>query len=65
MLQVRALATGGPGEPFRRLTIGRRNVGPGDVLIDIAYCGVTGDVRFRFALDIRTIAQDRQSSGAA
>jgi hypothetical protein len=35
------------------------------VLIDIAYCGVTGDVRFRFALDIRTIAQDRQSSGAA
>lgn len=25
----------------------------------------TGDVRFRFALDIRTIAQDRQSSRAA
>jgi alcohol dehydrogenase (NADP+) len=40
MLQVRALATGGPGEPFRRVTIGRRDVGPLDVLIDIAYCGV-------------------------
>lgn len=25
----------------------------------------TGDVRFRFALDISTIAQDRQSSRAA
>jgi len=40
MLQVRALATGGPGEPFRRVTIERRDVGPRDVLIDIAYCGV-------------------------
>jgi alcohol dehydrogenase (NADP+) len=40
MLQVRALATGSPGEPFRRVTIGRRDVGPRDVLIDIAYCGV-------------------------
>jgi alcohol dehydrogenase (NADP+) len=40
VLKVRALATGGPGEPFHRVTIERRDVGPRDVLIDIAYCGV-------------------------
>src|ERR1700722_9406748 len=40
MLEVKALATRGPGEPFRRVTIKRRDVGPRDVLIDIAYCGV-------------------------
>jgi alcohol dehydrogenase (NADP+) len=40
VLEVRALATGGPGEPFRRVTIERRDVGRRDVLIDIAYCGV-------------------------
>jgi alcohol dehydrogenase (NADP+) len=38
--EVRALATGGPGEPFHRVTIKRRDMGPRDVLIDIAYCGV-------------------------
>lgn len=40
MLEVSALATDGPGEPFRTVTIERRDVGPRDVLIDIAYCGV-------------------------
>jgi uncharacterized zinc-type alcohol dehydrogenase-like protein len=40
MLTTRALATSGPGEPFEAVTIHRREVGPTDVLIDIAYCGV-------------------------
>lgn len=35
-----ALATDGPGQPFRRTAIERRGVGPRDVLIDIAYCGI-------------------------
>ena len=40
MREVKALATDGPGEPFHQVTIERREVGPRDVLIDIAYCGV-------------------------
>jgi uncharacterized zinc-type alcohol dehydrogenase-like protein len=40
MLEVAAVATSGPGERFRPVTIKRRDVGPRDVLIDIAYCGV-------------------------
>ena len=40
MLAVRALATDGPEKPFRTVNIERRDVGPRDVLIDIAYCGV-------------------------
>jgi uncharacterized zinc-type alcohol dehydrogenase-like protein len=40
LLAVRALATNGPGEPFEPVIIHRREVGPTDVLIDIAYCGV-------------------------
>jgi uncharacterized zinc-type alcohol dehydrogenase-like protein len=40
VLEVSALATDGPAEPFRTVVINRRDVGPRDVLIDIAYCGV-------------------------
>jgi alcohol dehydrogenase (NADP+) len=40
LLAVRALATNGPGEPFETVITHRREVGPTDVLIDIAYCGV-------------------------
>lgn len=40
MEEVRALATSGPGERFQAITIKRRDVGPRDVLIDVAYCGV-------------------------
>ena len=40
MLDVSALATDGPGRPFHPIRIKRRDVGPRDVLIDIAYCGV-------------------------
>ncbi|MEU9787185.1 NAD(P)-dependent alcohol dehydrogenase [Streptomyces phaeochromogenes] len=40
MTPVNARSTAGPGEPFKPTTIDRRDVGPTDVLIDIAYCGV-------------------------
>ncbi|KAA9163318.1 NAD(P)-dependent alcohol dehydrogenase [Amycolatopsis acidicola] len=40
MITVNARATTGPGEPFRPVTIERRDVGPRDVLIDIAYTGI-------------------------
>ena len=40
MLEVKAMATDGPGKPFHTVTIERRDVGPHDILIDIAYCGV-------------------------
>jgi alcohol dehydrogenase (NADP+) len=40
MQTVNALATDGPGEGFHRVTIERRELGPRDVLIDIAYCGI-------------------------
>jgi uncharacterized zinc-type alcohol dehydrogenase-like protein len=40
VLEVKALATDGPGKPFHTVNIERRDVGPRDVLIDIAYCGV-------------------------
>lgn len=40
MVAVRALATDGPEQPFHTVNIERRKVGPRDVLIDIAYCGV-------------------------
>ncbi len=40
MLTVNARATPGPGEPFEPLTIERRDLGPADVLIDIAYAGI-------------------------
>jgi alcohol dehydrogenase (NADP+) len=40
LLTVHARSTAGPGKPFTATTIERRDPGPHDVLIDIAYCGV-------------------------
>lgn len=40
MITVRARCTCGPREPFRPTTIERREPGPRDVLIDIAYAGI-------------------------
>ncbi len=40
MITVNARSTAGAGEPFRATTIDRRDVGPTDVLIDIAYSGI-------------------------
>jgi uncharacterized zinc-type alcohol dehydrogenase-like protein len=40
VITVNARSTAGPGEPFKATTIERREVGPTDVLIDIAYCGI-------------------------
>jgi uncharacterized zinc-type alcohol dehydrogenase-like protein len=40
MISVKARATAGPGERFQPLVIERRDVGPNDVLIDIAYAGI-------------------------
>jgi len=40
VIDTNALATAGRGEGFDRVTIQRRDVGPRDVLIDIAYCGI-------------------------
>ena len=40
MITVNARCTRGPHEPFEATTIDRRNVGPHDVLIDIAYAGI-------------------------
>jgi len=37
---VHARSTSGPGEPFEATTIERRDLGPKDVLIDIAYAGI-------------------------
>ena len=35
-----AYATPGPGAPFEKTTVERRELGPADVLIDIAYAGI-------------------------
>ncbi|BEL03755.1 NAD(P)-dependent alcohol dehydrogenase [Actinoplanes sichuanensis] len=40
MITVNARATTGPSEPFRAVQIERREPGPSDVLIDIAYAGI-------------------------
>src|SRR4051794_13725688 len=40
MLTATAYATSGPSAPFERTTIERRDLGPRDVLIDIAYAGI-------------------------
>ena len=40
MPTVNARATPGPGEPFKPTTIERREPGPTDVVIDIAYAGI-------------------------
>src|SRR2546430_1152302 len=40
MRSVTAYATAGPRVPFEKTTIRRRDLGPLDVLIDIAYAGI-------------------------
>jgi len=40
VISVNAWSTAGPGEPFKPTVIERRDVGPSDVLIDIAYSGI-------------------------
>ncbi|MEJ5944082.1 NAD(P)-dependent alcohol dehydrogenase [Pseudokineococcus basanitobsidens] len=40
MQTVNARSTAGPGQPFQATTIERRDVGPAEVLIDIAYAGI-------------------------
>jgi uncharacterized zinc-type alcohol dehydrogenase-like protein len=40
VLTVNARSTSGPGAPFEATTIERRDLGPHDVLIDIAYAGI-------------------------
>ena len=40
MITVNARSTAGPDAPFEATTIERRDVGPHDVLIDIAYAGI-------------------------
>jgi uncharacterized zinc-type alcohol dehydrogenase-like protein len=40
MIAVAARVTAGPREPFQPVTIRRRDLGPRDVLIDIAYTGI-------------------------
>jgi alcohol dehydrogenase (NADP+) len=40
MITVNARATAGPGESFKPIAIQRRDPGPSDVLIDIAYAGI-------------------------
>ena len=39
-IPVKACATHGPRKPFRQITIERREPGPRDVVIDIAYAGI-------------------------
>ncbi|MEY4100149.1 MAG: hypothetical protein RL300_1320, partial [Pseudomonadota bacterium] len=40
MFNVLACCTCGPSEPFKLTTIQRRDPGPRDVVIDIAYAGI-------------------------
>ncbi|MER5183868.1 NAD(P)-dependent alcohol dehydrogenase [Streptomyces sp. NPDC002896] len=40
MITVNARSDAGPDETFKPMALQRRDVGPGDVLIDIAYCGI-------------------------
>jgi uncharacterized zinc-type alcohol dehydrogenase-like protein len=40
MITVNSRSIAGPEESFKPMTLVRRDVGPGDVLIDIAYCGI-------------------------
>ncbi|MFC9455452.1 NAD(P)-dependent alcohol dehydrogenase [Streptomyces sp. NPDC056983] len=40
MITTRARAMHGPAEPFTTITVERRDVGPHDVLFDVAYAGV-------------------------
>src|SRR2546430_8606027 len=43
VITARARAMTGPTTPFSTVTIERRDVGPADVLLDIAYAGVCQD----------------------
>jgi uncharacterized zinc-type alcohol dehydrogenase-like protein len=40
MLTVNARSVAGPGESFKPAVIERRDLGPKDILIDVAYCGI-------------------------
>ncbi len=40
MIEVQARGVAGPGEPFRPMTVQRREPGPHDVVVDIAYAGI-------------------------
>ncbi|WP_327672778.1 MULTISPECIES: NAD(P)-dependent alcohol dehydrogenase [unclassified Streptomyces] len=40
MITVNSRSIAGPDEAFKPMALERRDVGPGDVLIDIAYCGI-------------------------
>jgi len=40
MLRTKGYATQGPTQPLQPFTFDRRDVGPNDVLIEIAYCGI-------------------------
>ena len=51
MIAVHARCTCGPREPFQATTITRRDLGPHDVLIDIAYAGIChSDVEHAWSL---------------
>ena len=39
-ITVNARCTCGPGDPFKAYRVERRDLGPRDVLIDIAYAGI-------------------------
>ncbi len=41
MITTEARVTAGPHEPFKSAIIERRDLGPRDVLIDIAYTGIS------------------------
>lgn len=56
MISVNARCTRGPSAPFEATTIGRRDLGPRDVLIDIAYAGIChSDVEHARSVRGRTI----------
>jgi uncharacterized zinc-type alcohol dehydrogenase-like protein len=40
VITVNARGVAGPEESFKAMTVDRRDVGPADVLIDIAFCGI-------------------------
>lgn len=56
MITVHARCTHGPREPFERTTIERRDPGPRDVLIDIAYAGIChSDIDHAYAVRGKTM----------
>jgi len=47
MITANARAVFGPSDPFKAITIDRRDLGPRDVLIEIQYCGIChSDIHF-------------------